>query len=244
MLAVLGEQATISATGLIAAESSSTEFLASRVAAAMRDGRAHVEPLFLSGAVLDRAREDIVNVLASTGSLHESDEFHSMKTDLLDPAFRQTIPEPFPFSNLLGQIDELREALAERTGRSFCDGGGLHLMYYPVGSKFMRHVDEDPSLYEPLRNSVSFLIYLTPDDWSEEDGGALLLYEDGPECQPRQVLPSGGTLVTYDSTLEHEVRPTRRKRHLISGRFREQDEAWQRSRRTRAEDWQRGGASA
>ena len=52
--------------------------------------------------------------------------------------------------------------------------------------------------------------------------------------------------MTYDSTLEHEVLPTRRKRHLISGRFREQDEAWQRSRRTRASaaDGRRAGGSA
>ena len=196
----------------------------------MSDGRAHVEPLFLSGDVLDTARSDILSVLAPMGLAEEADEFQSIKTDLLDPAFRQSIPEPFPFSNLLGQIDELRVALAECTGRTLCEGGGLHLMYYPVGSKFMRHVDEDPALYEPQRNSVSFLIYLTPDDWSAEDGGTLLLYESGEDGEPRQVMPSGGTLVMYDSTLEHEVLQTRRERHLISGRFRELDEDWQRGR--------------
>ena len=92
---------------------STIESLASRVAAAMSDGRAHVEPLFLSGDVLDTARSDILSVLAPMGLAEEADEFQSIKTDLLDPAFRQSIPEPFPFSNLLGQIDELRVALAE-----------------------------------------------------------------------------------------------------------------------------------
>ena len=40
----------------------------------------------------------------------------------------------------------------------------------------------------------------------------------------------GGTLVIYDSTIEHEVLPTRRERHLISGRFRESNDDWERRR--------------
>ena len=104
-------------------------------------------------------------------------------------------------------------------------------MRYPVGAGFMRHADEDPSLYEPVRNSISFLLYLTPQDWTAEDGGALRVFErfsDGGEAaEPRQVRPVGGTLVIYDSSLEHDVLPTQRERHLISGRFRERDEDWQ-----------------
>lgn len=135
-----------------------------------------------------------------------------------------------PFATILAQLDELRDALADTTGRPFLDGGGFHLMRYPIDSKFMRHVDEDPALYEPRRNSVSFLLYLTPVDWSVDDGGALCVYEGGAESEPRRVMPVGGTLVIYDSTVEHEVLPTRRERHLISGRFRELDEDWQRGR--------------
>jgi len=105
----------------------------------------------------------------------------------------------------------------------------MHLMRYAAGSKFMRHVDEDASLHEPVRNSISFLIYLTASDWTEEDGGELRVYENGSE-EPRRVLPVGGTLVLYDSTMEHEVLPTRRERHLLSGRFREKDGDWQRRR--------------
>ena len=75
-------------------------------------------------------------------------------------------------------------------------------MRYPIGSKFMRHVDEDVALFEPIRNSVSFLVYLTPDDWTADDGGALLIHENGQGGEPREVLPVGGTLVVYDSTTE------------------------------------------
>ena len=103
-------------------------------------------------------------------------------------------------------------------------------MRYPIGSKFMKHVDEDSDLFEPVRNSISFLIYLTPDDWTEQDGGALHVYERGRGGMPRAVLPVGGTLVIYDSTLEHEVLPTQRERHLLSGRYRELNADWERRR--------------
>ena len=78
-----------------------------------------------------------------------------------------------------------------------------------------------------MRNSISFLVYLTPSDWSDADGGALRVFE---AVEPRHVLPVGGTLVLYDSALEHEVLPTRRERHLLSGRYRELDGDWQRRR--------------
>ena len=45
---------------------------------------------------------------------------------------------------LLTQLEELRLALVHHTGRALLDRGGLHLMRYPVGSKFLPHVDEDP----------------------------------------------------------------------------------------------------
>lgn len=201
--------------------------LASRAAHAMNHGRAHVEPEFLSGVELASARADIINVLAQITN-GDSVGFESIQTDLLKPEFRQS--QQLPFSGLLGKLDELRASLAQCTGRSLLEGGGLHLMRYPVGSKFMRHVDEDPSLYEPERNSISFLIYLTPDDWTAAHGGALCVYEGEEGSEVRQVLPISGTLVIYDSTMEHEVLPTMRERHLLSGRFRELDDNWQRRR--------------
>lgn len=208
-------------------------FLASRISEAMSNGRAHVEPSFLSGEALSAARAEMASVLTQIDAPATSSEFQSFQTDLMNPAFRSSCLGPLPFGELLSLFDELRSALADCTGRELLEHGGLHLMHYPIGSKFMRHVDEDPALYEPERNSVSFLLYLTPDDWSAADGGALRLFEqpgdDGGDGA-REVLPLGGTLVVYDSTLEHEVLPTRRQRQLISGRYRETDEDWQRGR--------------
>ena len=194
--------------------------IASHAADAMRNGCAHVEPKFLSGDELESARADMLSVL------RESDKFESIQTDLLNPDFRRSLPSP-PFARLLERLDELRPALAQSTGRSLLEGGGFHLMFYPTSSGFMRHVDEDPEMYEPVRNSISFLLYLTPQDWTAENGGDLCVYEGGEDTPPRQIMPVSGTLVIYDSSLEHSVLPTQRPRHLISGRFRQVDEDWQ-----------------
>jgi Rps23 Pro-64 3,4-dihydroxylase Tpa1-like proline 4-hydroxylase len=207
----------------------SIDAVASQAASAMSRGHALVHPGFLSGASLDAARADMASVLSQIPK-GDSTEFESIQTDLLNLSFRQQMPAPLPFAQLLGQLDALRAALRRATGRALLEGGGLHLMRYPVGTKFMRHVDEDASLYEPTRNSISFLLYLTPDDWSESDGGALQIYEADGDGEAREVLPVAGTLVIYDSTVEHEVLPTRRERHLISGRYRESNDEWSRRR--------------
>ena len=213
---------------LRAAHALSVDSLASRAADAMRHGRAHVEADFLSGGALDAARADMSRVLAQIGD--EADgSFSSIQTDLLNPEFRRQLvqQQDVPFADVLERLEALRLALAHATARPLLDGGGLHLMRYPPGAKFMRHVDEDAALYEPVRNSVSFLLYLTPSDWAAADGGALYLYEASSR---REVMPVSGSLVLYDSAMEHEVLPTRRVRELLSGRFRERDEDWQRGR--------------
>ena len=111
--------------------------IASHAADAMRNGCAHVEPKFLSGDELESARADMLSVLA------KSDKFESIQTDLLNPDFRRSLPVP-PFAHLLECLDELRPALAQSTGRSLLEGGGFHLMFYPISSGFMRHVDRTP----------------------------------------------------------------------------------------------------
>ena len=207
--------------------------LAARAASAMREGRAHVEPAFLSGDALDVARANMESVLATVPEAGDGD-MESIQTDLLSAEFQQSLGASLPFASLLSQLDELRSALARHAARALLDGGGFHLMRYPPGAKFMRHVDEDPTMFEPRRNSISFLLYLTPDDWSDDDGGSLIIYDSTAGDEGRRVQPVAGSLVVYDSTLEHEVTATRRPRFLISGRFRELDADWSERRARRA----------
>ena len=70
---------------------------------------------------------------------------------------------------------------------------------------------------EPRRNSISFLLYLTPDDWSAADGGQLRVFE---EEVPRDVVPDPGSFVLFDSAaVPHAVLTTRRERLAIVGWF-------------------------
>ena len=120
---------------------------ASRIAEAMREGRAHVEPLFLSSDELEAARADMLAVMAQItagGDGPADGDFESIQTDLLNPNFRSQLAaaQQLPFAPLLERLDALRHALVGATGRSLIEGGGFHLMRYPIGSKFLRHVDE------------------------------------------------------------------------------------------------------
>ena len=118
----------------IADQAIDVDSIASRAASAMSRGRAHVEPLFLSSAALDSARADMLNVF---GESAEGSEFDSLETDLMNVEFRKQLASSLPFAALLTSLDEMRTALRRETGRALLDGGGLHLMRYPVGSKFM-----------------------------------------------------------------------------------------------------------
>lgn len=203
--------------------------MAKRAATALHSGTALVEPAFLTPDQLAAAQAD-VGLVFPHDAPDAADDFESIQTDLLDAAFRASLPA-LPFAHALAQLDYLRAAVAEATRRPLLDGGGLHIMRYPIGSRFMRHVDEDASLHEPVRNSVSFLLYLTPPEWAAADGGALRVWEEGA-TDARELLPLGGTLVMYDSCLEHEVTETKRVRLLLSGRWRELDDTWQRRRKS------------
>ena len=80
-----------------------------------------------------------------------------------------------------------------------------------------------------MRRSLSFIIYLTPDDWREADGGALRVFDaqptgrlaEGPgeaEETSSDVAPLAGSLVLFDSAaLPHSVLPTRRERIALVG---------------------------
>ena len=104
--------------------------LAARAASAMLEGRAHVEPAFLSGVALDVARANMESVLATVPEAGDGD-MESIQTDLLSAEFQQSLGASLPFASLLSQLDELRASLAQHTARALLDGGGFHLMRYP-----------------------------------------------------------------------------------------------------------------
>lgn len=90
----------------------------------------------------------------------------------------------------------------------------FHYAQYEQGSFYKRHKDQFKS---DSGRKFSFITYLN-DSWSEEDGGALLLYLGD---QTKTILPIGKKSVFFKSdAVEHEVTPsTTKTRYSITGWF-------------------------
>lgn len=93
----------------------------------------------------------------------------------------------------------------------------LHFAAYPPGAGYQRHLDR---FRDDDRRALTVILYLNPPDWSEEDGGQLLFWPD-EDKPPLEILPGGGTLVTFLSDrFWHQVQPARRQRLSLTGWFR------------------------
>jgi SM-20-related protein len=90
-----------------------------------------------------------------------------------------------------------------------------HFAEYTEGGFYTRHLD---AFAENNTRVVSVVLYLN-DDWSVQDGGALVLYPPGASAV--KVTPFAGKLVCFMSeTIEHEVQTCTRPRHSFAGWFR------------------------
>ena len=93
-----------------------------------------------------------------------------------------------------------------------------HYARYRVGDFYKRHVD---AFVGQSNRKLSVVFYLN-DEWTEEDGGELWVYEDDMAKEPfESVLPKRGRLVAFLSErFPHEVRPSHKTRHSIAAWFR------------------------
>lgn len=92
-----------------------------------------------------------------------------------------------------------------------------HFAVYPPGAGYQRHLDR---FRDDDRRSLTVILYLNEPGWREEDGGLLRFWPD-PEAAPLEILPAGGTLVTFLSDrFWHEVLPANRQRLSLTGWFR------------------------
>ena len=114
------------------------------------------------------------------------------------------------------QLDYIRSLQAwwthlNQTCYTAIRGGEFHSACYPIGASYGRHLDQ----FRGDRSRViSVITYLNP-DWSEADGGELVLYTRQGEVR---ILPSWGRTVMFRSDeLEHEVLPGHRERRSITG---------------------------
>jgi SM-20-related protein len=133
-----------------------------------------------------------------------------------------SVPLPPPLLDLVAIVDRLRQEVAVVTGRALVDAAELQVLQYTAGGHYMRHVDTGKSRSGALHRSVSFLLYLTDDEWEPAtDGGELRIFDaqsDDDDTYLSDIAPVAGTLILFDSaTVPHAVLPTQRNRLVIVG---------------------------
>jgi SM-20-related protein len=117
---------------------------------------------------------------------------------------------------MLGRFESLRQTVNQALFLGLLDLE-VHFAAYPPGGGYQRHLDR---FRDDDRRSLTVILYLNEPDWHETDGGLLRFWpEEG--APPLNILPAGGTLVTFLSDrFWHEVLPARRQRLSLTGWFR------------------------
>jgi SM-20-related protein len=89
----------------------------------------------------------------------------------------------------------------------------VHFTQYPPGTGYLRHVD---AFKEDDNRRLSAVFYLNF-DWTDSDGGQLIIYPKRGSTGEVSILPEAGRLVLFESYLEHEVLPSIKKRYSVTG---------------------------
>ena len=188
-----------------------------------------IVPNFVSPAVCQAIREDIQSLRQKSQFRQAKigqDATNTLNTDIrvaetcfIGPdkaAFNQQHPNAARKA-LYTVLDTTRQSLADATHVPL-DASLSELLYayYPNGGYYRTHVDALPGSASYLRQ-YSLLLYVNDETWDEhKDGGSLRLHL--PENRTRDVPPTGGTLVLFQSdALPHEVRDTTRERYVVVG---------------------------
>ncbi|NMH59295.1 2OG-Fe(II) oxygenase [Alteromonas ponticola] len=92
-----------------------------------------------------------------------------------------------------------------------------HFAHYPQGAFYKRHVDS----FKGNTNRVLSLVTYLNSNWSNDDGGELVLYQDETDHVGTRVVPLMGTLALFLSEdFPHEVLPAARDRYSVAGWYR------------------------
>jgi SM-20-related protein len=191
-----------------------------QVAEGLSDVGYAVTPQFIHEDMASALRSE-VQVLIETGGLHpgtigqgrDNQRQATIRGDVIQWIDGEAASSAV--ETCLSQLDALRIALNRDLFLGLLDFES-HLTAYPAGSRYERHLDQ---FRNDDRRRVSCILYLN-ENWVEADGGQLRLYLDSGSPH-RDVLPSGGTLVSFlSSEIEHAVLPARRTRYSLTGWFR------------------------
>eukprot|EP00967_Tisochrysis_lutea_P087768 scaffold124243_cov31-Tisochrysis_lutea.AAC.1 len=207
--------------------------VAQRAMSALRCGTVHIEPNWLAGESLANVRGAAAQLLLERGTAGHVGRHARLDTtarrcltaDLLEDETLAALGGKHPsLLDVLRQLDELRSEMARR-GRSLLPHAEVQLLRYDPGGHYERHIDAGAGMAgKPVCRSVSLLLYLTPEDWSDRDGGKLRVFlpnedDNGLAASGHvheehlDIRPAAGTLLVFDSaTVPHAVLPTARER--------------------------------
>ena len=91
-----------------------------------------------------------------------------------------------------------------------------HFAVYEKGDFYETHLDA----FKNSKNRVVTTVYYLNKEWSQEDGGELVVYDEENKFLTK-VMPKANTLVVFLSEkFPHEVLPAKRTRYSIAGWFR------------------------
>ncbi|MGJ8663427.1 MAG: 2OG-Fe(II) oxygenase [Marinicella sp.] len=119
----------------------------------------------------------------------------------------------------LNWIEKLRLALNERFYLGLNEYECM-FAHYPKHAFYRKHLDAFKQQKTNRNRKLSTILYLNQ-DWQNEDGGELLLYQHETEQAFKKISPQLGRLVIFLSEeFPHEVLPAKRSRYSLTGWFR------------------------
>lgn len=118
-------------------------------------------------------------------------------------------------SKFLGLTKELQNYLNRELylGLTYYES---HFAIYDKGDFYEKHLDA----FKGNKNRIVTTVYYLNDEWSDTDGGELIIYDEDNNYITT-VMPKANTLVVFMSDrFPHEVKPANKKRYSIAGWFR------------------------
>lgn len=147
---------------------------------------------------------------ARVGSRDNRQRIESVRGDYtfwLDP-----IHPPEDFKQLFAFLNQLRDRINARFYLGLQEYE-CHLAYYPPGTFYNKHLDR---FEKNSSRRLSFIFYLN-DEWKDENGGELVLYDQqGNVIQ--KIFPMPGSFITFLSDeYPHEVKAGNKERRSFTG---------------------------
>ncbi len=123
------------------------------------------------------------------------------------------------FLPFLTWIDELRLNLSRQLMLSLPEVES-QLAHYGQNDFYKKHLDAFKGNQSRI---ITHVLYLNP-DWSELDGGELVMYHKGEQQPILKLLPKIGTMIFFMSErFPHEVLPAHRDRYSIASWMRQRE---------------------